>query len=348
MEDVGPDVLALLADRLSYDDVRSLCASNSRFRDICKRRDLINQAARRELASIDPLAPEVFGIMEHYALIQRGFKTHYSFDAKGPCTFYDSTKDFTIAIVGLPPPKGTKVHVVWMSNVSYDVYSDETWQALKSDPNVVKGEVLTGLLRGFREKIKKLGKKASNVSIIRVIDDMDIVEAYPIDYKIFHLILPGHNVSPTIAPSPDVLQGFTRDARMDIFNHLSMEDAIAAGATEDELNLEIRQFIQTEAPLATETFTIQNHLDSLRAGFKTIYFISSKGVARFDRRKTKRVDYVVISGFPLEPRKVFIIDYPVVRQAHIYLDFDQNFIDTINAAQRRDRKVDRYDDVMLP
>jgi len=125
LEKLPTPVLASLLSRLSYRDVASLCNANRELRRRCLEQGLLNIKARQEIEQEAPLTESVLSHEDHLKLIRRGFVTTYHFGFHrdrslrdgvrfGPLesavNIDDGYRNFTI--IGLPPPKGTKVFVV--------------------------------------------------------------------------------------------------------------------------------------------------------------------------------------------------------------------------------------------
>lgn len=116
------EVLANLFGRMAFEDVVRYCAVHPTLRDICSRRGLLEARARQYVQEWAPISSPVTNNIDHAILIARGFVTQYNYNTTtGKVQFGSYTVDsnsFNFNIIGLPPAKGTRVHLI--SNVHWD------------------------------------------------------------------------------------------------------------------------------------------------------------------------------------------------------------------------------------
>jgi hypothetical protein len=114
------DVLRLIMNDLSAEDVAHLCASNKEFGEKCQKYDLVNWKVRKFLDEKSPLALPNYNIFDQYNLLKRGMKTVYHLDPgmsmrKNLPEFgaaeYGTEVQFELP--GMPPPKGTKLLILF-------------------------------------------------------------------------------------------------------------------------------------------------------------------------------------------------------------------------------------------
>lgn len=114
------DVLRLIMNDLSAEDVAHLCASNKEFNDKCQKYDLVNWKVRKFLDEKSPLALPNYNIFDQYNLLKRGMRTVYHLDPGNPMrkTLPDfgvaqNDREVQFALPGMPPPKGTKLLILY-------------------------------------------------------------------------------------------------------------------------------------------------------------------------------------------------------------------------------------------
>lgn len=114
------DVLRLIMNDLSADDVAHLCASNKEFKEKCQKYDLVNWKVRKFLDEKSPLALPNYNIFDQYNLLKRGMRTVYHLDPrmrmrKNLAEFgaAGSPKEVQFELPGMPPPKGTKLLILF-------------------------------------------------------------------------------------------------------------------------------------------------------------------------------------------------------------------------------------------
>lgn len=114
------DVLRLIMNDLSADDVAYLCASNKEFKEKCQKYDLVNWKVRKFLDEKSPLALPNYNIFDQYNLLKRGMRTVYHLDPGisrrknlpefGAAEFGTEVQ---FELPGMPPPKGTKLLILF-------------------------------------------------------------------------------------------------------------------------------------------------------------------------------------------------------------------------------------------
>jgi hypothetical protein len=121
LQDFPVGVLSLIMANLSVEDAVRICGTTAKLRSICQRHDLVNRKAREFVAQQSPLSKPIINPLDQYDLIKRGFKTTYLYTKvkKGKpanISFGSNTSGlgtFSFNIIGLPPPKGTKVLLLY-------------------------------------------------------------------------------------------------------------------------------------------------------------------------------------------------------------------------------------------
>lgn len=138
------EVLANLFGRMDFEDVVRYCAVNTTLRDICSRRGLLEARARQYVQEWAPLSTPVTNNVDHAILIARGFVTHYNYDSATREVIFGNLEQnpdsFNFHIIGLPPARGTQIHLVcnphWHGDFSgwavpypsvEDIYTDMKW-----------------------------------------------------------------------------------------------------------------------------------------------------------------------------------------------------------------------------
>lgn len=143
-------VLAVMMASLSYEDVKRLCSTVKGLAARCKKYDLIELKAREEVAREAPLSQLVASYKNHVKLIERGYKTVYNFDmdVDEEATFglgdLDVAGQIEFEIVGLPPPKGTRVWVMYF--IDLGVIYPSVFNSLEE----LKADARRALEEGFR------------------------------------------------------------------------------------------------------------------------------------------------------------------------------------------------------
>lgn len=115
-EKLPSDVLGLLIGQLNPQDALNLCSSNKKFYKICKSIKALEKQALQFTAHEAPLGKPINGPADYADLIRRGFKVLYTFDPREEEVFVprENVKfglgfGVPFEIVGLPPPRGTRV-----------------------------------------------------------------------------------------------------------------------------------------------------------------------------------------------------------------------------------------------
>lgn len=115
------DMLKLLMSNLSIEDAARLCKTDKKLQAICKKHDLVNRKLREFLQEQTPLAKPVYSLGDQYDLVKRGCKTTYSFDERDESVVFGIRENSVLfEILGLPPPKGTKVLLLYYKRTEYN------------------------------------------------------------------------------------------------------------------------------------------------------------------------------------------------------------------------------------
>lgn len=127
------DILRLLMAELTTQEAQYLCSSNAKLREKCRRHDLVNVKAREYVMQQSPLSQPVYTSVDQELLLKRGFKTTYNFLLGrktgevefGPLHAREdrNLQPVQFSIVGMPPPKGTKVLILYEKDLGDHVSS---------------------------------------------------------------------------------------------------------------------------------------------------------------------------------------------------------------------------------
>lgn len=139
-----PEVLDNLLGQMTFEDAVRYCSASRALRDICSRRGLLAARARQYIRKLAPSSNLVVNDIEHSVLIARGFVTHYNYNRTTKKVVFgnrDQNPDsYNFHIVGLPPARRTKIHLVcnehWSDDLSgwaipymsvNDIFEDMKW-----------------------------------------------------------------------------------------------------------------------------------------------------------------------------------------------------------------------------
>ncbi len=158
-DELPVETIELLASMLPYDTLMKLCSTNRKFQEFCRTQNLLETASLQFIRKEAPLSVPVLSHEDHHKLIKRGFKTTYGIEFNegqyNPPRIIFGTNSKTIGvftIIGLPPPKRTKIWVLgeikytreeeeYLSEAVPYLNEEDLWDDVQApkDPNNVAG-----------------------------------------------------------------------------------------------------------------------------------------------------------------------------------------------------------------
>lgn len=119
-ERMDPNVIGVILAQLDPQSALRLCQTNKKFNEICQRIKALDRKALEFIAYEAPLSAPVRNLSDNIGLIRRGFKTVYTAIWNENEVFVpledvrfgapvSIVEEFSISMVGLPPPTGTTV-----------------------------------------------------------------------------------------------------------------------------------------------------------------------------------------------------------------------------------------------
>ena len=134
LADLPPEMIQAVLAKMSFRDAKSTCDSSPDLKAMCNEYDLLEGKARHYTEEQAPLSKLISTHTEYAEMIERGFKTTYWFDDRAygrnvlnnRAHFSSEPREqmTPFSIVGLPPPKGTVVHIVAIQQLV--VYGDSS------------------------------------------------------------------------------------------------------------------------------------------------------------------------------------------------------------------------------
>lgn len=181
-EQMNSDIIGVILGQIDPLSALRLCQTSKKFYELCGKIKALDKKALEFVSREAPLSVPVRTPAENAELIKRGFKTIYTVRFEEAELFIPSQSvrfgipddgfEFGMEIVGLPPPKGTRVWIIvdtnWDEGVPIaQVYShrEELIQAWNLESN----RYITRLKKFFEDEDDTLSDLLKGIMILQVI-----------------------------------------------------------------------------------------------------------------------------------------------------------------------------------